>query len=69
MDVLSTRSKAFKTLGLSARVVSERELLDLMVSEPTLLRRPLIVSGGNLIVGFDRQRIAALVADQQREGE
>jgi arsenate reductase-like glutaredoxin family protein len=68
-DVLSTRSKAYKTLGLAGRDVADRDLLDLMVAEPTLLRRPLIVSGSTWVAGFDRQRIAALVEDQEREGE
>lgn len=42
-DVLSIKSPAYKQMGLDQREVSEKELLALMVQEPRLLRRPLIV--------------------------
>ena len=33
-------------------------MLDLMAEHPTLIRRPLLVEGQELVVGFDRQRYA-----------
>ena len=33
--------------------VSEIELLNLMVADPTLLRRPIVVVGGVVLVGFE----------------
>ena len=37
-------------------------MLDLMVGEPRLIRRPLIqTSDGNLIVGTDKKAMAALL--------
>ena len=59
-EVLSKRSTAYKTLGLAGRTLPDDELLDLMVQEPTLLRRPLIVNpDGQSVVGFN-------VSDMQR---
>jgi arsenate reductase/regulatory protein spx len=52
--LLSTRSTQYKALGLDRRPVSDGELVDLMAKEPRLLRRPLVVAGDRLVVGFDR---------------
>ena len=30
-------------------------MLELMAEHPTLIRRPLLVDGGELVVGFDRR--------------
>ncbi len=58
--MLSTRSRAYRELGLAERELSDQELLDLMAREPTLLRRPLIVSERGVVVGFDRRRLEEL---------
>lgn len=58
--VLSRRSPAYKDLNLDGRELTDGELLALMIQEPRLLRRPLIIAGEKTLVGFDRERIAAL---------
>lgn len=40
--------------------MTDDELLAAMVAEPTLLRRPLVIAGGQLVVGFDRAGLKAL---------
>ncbi|MDI3340794.1 MAG: ArsC/Spx/MgsR family protein [Sphaerobacter sp.] len=60
-EALSTRSRAYRELGLAERTVSDDELLDLMVAEPTLLRRPLVLTPGGSVLGFDRKRLDALL--------
>lgn len=62
-DVLSTRAGKYKELGLDQREVSDDELIDLMVQEPTLLRRPLIKRGERGVVGFDLHSIQQLSED------
>lgn len=63
-EVLSKRSTAYRTRGLAETTLSEEELLDLMVEEPTLLRRPLVVSpSGQTVVGFDAGALNRLVED------
>lgn len=66
-DVLSTRSGAYRALALGSRKVDDDELLDMMVSEPTLLRRPLIVSEHGVVVGFNRDAITALARKEKSE--
>ncbi len=60
-EVLSTRSRAYSDLGLAGRELTEPELLELMVREPTLLRRPLILGGGATVIGFNAAAVDALI--------
>jgi arsenate reductase-like glutaredoxin family protein len=62
-EALSRRSTAYKTLGLAERDVSEDELLDMLVTEPTLLRRPMLVAPDRTLQGFDKTAFGKLVDD------
>jgi arsenate reductase-like glutaredoxin family protein len=45
-------------MGLSPeKSPPDDELIRLMAEEPYLIRRPIIVAGGRLIIGFDKKRI------------
>ncbi len=57
-DVLrfvSTRSPIFKTRPLPA---SKKEAIDLMMEQPNLIRRPILVQGATVIFGFDKEAYA-----------
>lgn len=58
-DVLSKRARAYKEL-IGDRDLTNDQLLDLMIEEPTLLRRPLIISGGEAVIGYDRAGLERL---------
>lgn len=61
--MLSRRSRAYKErIGGREADLSDDQLLALLVAEPTLLRRPLVVSGERAVVGFDRPALDALIA-------
>ncbi len=60
--VLSTRSRAYRERGLAERAFTNDELLDLMVEEPTLLRRPIAIGAGGSVVGFNRAGLEQLLA-------
>ena len=57
-DVFSWRSPSARKLGLDRETVSGDELIRLMVEEPRLIRRPLILVDGQLIVGTDKKAMA-----------
>jgi arsenate reductase-like glutaredoxin family protein len=65
-EVLSTRSRAYKELGLGERELSDDELLDLMIEEPTLLKRPLVITSHGSSVGFNRERLTELTSGDAR---
>jgi arsenate reductase len=56
-DFLNPKSPAFKTMGLKGKPLTEAQALKLMVEEPNLIKRPLIVAGKTIIAGFDRERL------------
>jgi arsenate reductase (glutaredoxin) len=60
-DVLSTRSKAYAALGIADQTLSDDALLALMVEEPTLLRRPIVIVGHDAAVGFNERRILEII--------
>jgi Spx/MgsR family transcriptional regulator len=51
--VLSTRSPAYKTRELGSRKLSKAEAIELMLEDPNLMRRPLVLGGkGKAILGY-----------------
>ena len=61
-DFLNPKSPAFKALGLRGRKLTAAEALTLMAKEPNLIKRPLVVAGGEIVAGFDRERLRALLS-------
>jgi arsenate reductase-like glutaredoxin family protein len=58
--VLSTRSPAFKARNLDAKTLSKSEAIDLMLEEPNLMRRPLVLAKGKAIFGYDAEAYGKL---------
>ena len=56
-EVFSWKSPSFKALGLAADSLNDQELLQLMLQEPRLIRRPLIKIGERLIVGGSQKTL------------
>ena len=57
LDFVSTRSPVFKERGLPK---SKKEAIDLMMKNPNLIRRPIVVKGSKIIFGFDKDQYATL---------
>jgi arsenate reductase len=51
-SLFSRRARKYRELGLHERELSEDELLDLMASEYTFIKRPVLVEDGRAIAGF-----------------
>jgi arsenate reductase (glutaredoxin) len=49
---LNKRSPAFKQLNLGGRKLTKAEAIDLMLKEPNLIRRPIIIRGDKAAFGF-----------------
>ena len=58
--VLSSRSPAYKARNLGARKLSKSEAIDLMLEDPNLMRRPLVLSRGKAIFGYDAKEYEKL---------
>lgn len=55
LDFVSTRSPVFKTQPLPA---TKAEAIDLMMRNPNLIKRPVLVVGGRTVFGFDKKAYA-----------
>lgn len=62
MDLLSTRSTPYREKGLVDKDLSDSEIIDLMLEEPRLLKRPILVSGPDVVIGYKADEIRDLVA-------
>jgi len=51
LDFVSARSPVFKQRPLPR---SKKEAIDLMLQQPNLIKRPILVKGSRVIFGFDR---------------
>ena len=61
-DFLSRRSKKFREPKLDTAQFTDHQLMELMVEDPTLIRRPLVVIGEQIIAGFDRREFEEIGA-------
>lgn len=57
LDFVSARSPVFKTRPLPT---SKKEAITLMLEQPNLIRRPVLVKGTKVIFGFDKDAYAKL---------
>ena len=61
-DFFSWRSPSFRKLGLDKDDLDDGQLLQLMIDEPRLIRRPLIqTEDGGLIIGTDKRAMSELL--------
>jgi arsenate reductase (glutaredoxin) len=50
---LNTRNKLYRTRNMAQHPPTRPEAIKLMAKEPNLIRRPLLISGSQIIIGFD----------------
>jgi arsenate reductase (glutaredoxin) len=57
LDFVSTRSPIFKQRALPR---SKKEAIDLMMDQPNLIKRPILVRGSNVTFGFKKEEYEKL---------
>lgn len=65
-DLLSKRSKIVQENNLDLDDLSLDELCKFVVNNPSILRRPIILSDNNMQIGFDEEEIDAFVPRELR---
>ena len=61
--MFARRSPSLKKLGLADKELSEPEMVSLMLQEPRLVRRPLVLMDGKLLVGANIKAVEAALAE------
>lgn len=65
-DIISVRSKVFKSLDIDLNDLSTKELLTLIQKNPSILKRPIMISEKNFVVGYDDDEITMMVPETLR---
>ena len=60
-DMFNFRSPSFKALGLEKDKLSDKELIDLMLKEPRLVRRPVVRIDCKVYFSADKSTLENLV--------
>jgi Spx/MgsR family transcriptional regulator len=59
-EFLNSRNELFRKRKMGENPPTRREAIRMMAEEPNLIRRPVVVAGGRVVVGFDEEGIAHL---------
>lgn len=58
-NLFARRSPSLKKLGLDGQDLPDSQMMDLMLQEPRLIRRPLVRIGSTLVVGANMKTMEA----------
>ena len=59
-DLLRTRDKSYREMGLSDPNVDDDTILDALVDEPGLLQRPIVERSGRVVIGRPLENVRKL---------
>jgi arsenate reductase len=57
---LNSRNELYRKAKMKEQPPSRTEAIRLMAKEPNLIRRPVILAGGHVVLGFDEKGMAKL---------
>ena len=66
-EIISYRSQAYKNLEDDINQLTMSELLDLLVEEPSLIRRPIIMDDRRLQIGYNEEEIRMFLPREIRD--
>ncbi len=62
-QIFARRSPSLKQMGLADQELTDEWMVELMLQEPRLIRRPLVSLGGKLLVGANLKTVEAALAE------
>ena len=68
-DIISTRSKVFKEKQLEPDTMTIQELVDFIIENPSVLKRPIIINENELQVGYNNEDITIFLPKELRNRE
>jgi arsenate reductase len=58
---LNTRNELYRERNMKEKPPSRAEAIRLMAREPNLIRRPVVIRGGQMVLGYDEEALKKLV--------
>lgn len=68
-DIISTRSKVFKEKRLEPDLMSTQALVEFIIENPSVLKRPIIINENELQVGYNNEDITIFLPKELRNKE
>jgi len=68
-DIISTRSKVFKEKKLEPDSMTVQELVEFIIDNPSVLKRPIIINENELQVGYNNEDITIFLPKELRNRE
>jgi len=59
-EFLNPRNELYRERNMKEHPPSRAEALKLMAAEPNLIRRPVVIAGKQIVLGYDEERLKAL---------
>jgi arsenate reductase (glutaredoxin) len=60
-EFLNTRTALYRKQGLKAHAPTKAQAIKLMVQDPNLIKRPIVVKGRTKVIGFEEAKLRTLV--------
>jgi arsenate reductase-like glutaredoxin family protein len=61
LDFLNPRNEMYRQRKMKDDPPAREEALKLMAAEPNLIRRPIVIRGGHMVLGYDEEGLGKLV--------
>lgn len=58
---LNSRNETYRAKNMKANPPSRAEALRMMAAEPNLIRRPIVIAGKRIVLGYDEEALKKLV--------
>ncbi len=60
LDFLNTRNEMYRQRKMKENPPARDEALKLMAQEPNLIKRPIVIRGGKMVLGYDEEALRQL---------
>lgn len=68
-EIFSKKCKAYKKMGIDIHDLTLNQAVDLIVENPTMIRKPLIITGKKLVVGYQQEKMRRFLGRKAREDD
>lgn len=61
-EFLNPKNELYRTMNMKTNRPSRARAIEMMMKEPNLIRRPILVRGKEIVLGFDEKRYAEMAS-------
>ena len=61
MELMRRKESVFRDLGLASKDLSREDAIDVMLENPVLIERPIVIKGRNAIIGRPPENVQELL--------